>query len=1016
MTPNFALSLSFEGIRLLHRVAGGWALAGDVSLDAPDLAAEMKALHATAIGLEPDGLRTKLLLPNDQIKFIEIDTTRTTTEDIHAAIDAATPIPLDDLVIDFERTGGRTQVAAVARQTLEEAEGFAKEHGFEPMTFVAIAEPLTFSTEVFFGPTKHCRAVLGPDVEITRDDSPAVLPSIGTLPGFMTAPTPPITPPAQVELPLADPDPVDPEPVAEPDAITDEDTASDNAAPDETPIEAATDEPVFHRNRATPAPDETEIVQTAESDSDLTPVETAPPDVEITDEPSEPDVIAPAPPEIAQEDDAPEDDQAPEPVFASRSRPTLEITSARRVPDPAPAPTPVADLPDVRPAPSGNPDTSPIAFFARSGTKDTTSSAAPDTKSTAVLSTSEPDAPAVPKPLKATDATPSAPVAAPIVAREITPDATATTEPRSNPIAPLLALLKRPKPVAPTKADLALGGTKGQKAAAVVGGKPKHLGLIMTAALIAFMLIAAMWASSRMENGLAGLFQTPTVPDVAETAPVVIAAPAIVDVAAAPENDPAPVPASPVITTAPGTVLSPSEAARIYAATGVWQRAPRLPDGAQAGNLDVLVSIATLPAMTPNGQPDGPDLTVAAPDRTILAPPNPIAPNRPVQRDDRGFILAAANGTILPTGVWIYGRKPAIVPPLRPTPDVIPAAAAAPADATVIDEEGTPETDVAQTSDVTNDVNPDVVTETATPGSATPDDATPDVVTTDTAQVDPAPTDPDAPIDPVNPDPGTVVIAGRPILTPPLRPGSAPPDATREDGDLLGNDPALATFRPALRPDGLVPPPPPEPFADPTLAGLRPSLRPADLAPPPEVVEEDPVIAEETAPSANPDISSIVAAIAAAAPPSQIVNPTRNAIAASPRPDPRPRNFNRVVSAAQSLAARQQQRSAAASTSAAAAAPAAPVATAPARSSGPTTATVAQAATVSNAIRLRDMNLIGVYGRPGNRRALIRLSNGRYVKVEVGSNLDGGRVTAIGDSALNFVKRGQTYALQMPSG
>jgi len=71
---------------------------------------------------------------------------------------------------------------------------------------------------------------------------------------------------------------------------------------------------------------------------------------------------------------------------------------------------------------------------------------------------------------------------------------------------------------------------------------------------------------------------------------------------------------------------------------------------------------------------------------------------------------------------------------------------------------------------------------------------------------------------------------------------------------------------------------------------------------------------------------------------------------------------------------------------------------------------------VSNAIRLRDMNLIGVYGRPGDRRALIRLSNGRFVKVEVGSSLDGGRVTAIGDSALNFVKRGQTYALQLPAG
>ena len=71
---------------------------------------------------------------------------------------------------------------------------------------------------------------------------------------------------------------------------------------------------------------------------------------------------------------------------------------------------------------------------------------------------------------------------------------------------------------------------------------------------------------------------------------------------------------------------------------------------------------------------------------------------------------------------------------------------------------------------------------------------------------------------------------------------------------------------------------------------------------------------------------------------------------------------------------------------------------------------------MEDAIRLRDINLIGVYGRPGDRRALVRLSNGSYVKVEIGSTLDGGRVTAIGDSALNYVKRGQTYALQLPAG
>ncbi len=71
---------------------------------------------------------------------------------------------------------------------------------------------------------------------------------------------------------------------------------------------------------------------------------------------------------------------------------------------------------------------------------------------------------------------------------------------------------------------------------------------------------------------------------------------------------------------------------------------------------------------------------------------------------------------------------------------------------------------------------------------------------------------------------------------------------------------------------------------------------------------------------------------------------------------------------------------------------------------------------MNNAIRLRDVNLIGVYGSPNNRRALVRLRNGNYVKVEIGSSLDGGRVTAIGDSALNYVKRGKTIALELPTG
>ena len=80
----------------------------------------------------------------------------------------------------------------------------------------------------------------------------------------------------------------------------------------------------------------------------------------------------------------------------------------------------------------------------------------------------------------------------------------------------------------------------------------------------------------------------------------------------------------------------------------------------------------------------------------------------------------------------------------------------------------------------------------------------------------------------------------------------------------------------------------------------------------------------------------------------------------------------------------------------------------------PSSASVAKTATVRNAINLRNVNLIGVYGKPSNRRALVRLSNGRYRKVVVGDRLDGGRVSAIGESELRYNKRGRDLVLKMP--
>jgi hypothetical protein len=44
------------------------------------------------------------------------------------------------------------------------------------------------------------------------------------------------------------------------------------------------------------------------------------------------------------------------------------------------------------------------------------------------------------------------------------------------------------------------------------------------------------------------------------------------------------------------------------------------------------------------------------------------------------------------------------------------------------------------------------------------------------------------------------------------------------------------------------------------------------------------------------------------------------------------------------------------------------------------------------------------------------MSNGRYVKVQVGDRLDGGRVQAIGESELRYTKGGRSVTLTMPRG
>jgi hypothetical protein len=212
---------------------------------------------------------------------------------------------------------------------------------------------------------------------------------------------------------------------------------------------------------------------------------------------------------------------------------------------------------------------------------------------------------------------------------------------------------------------------------------------------------------------------------------------------------------------------------------------------------------------------------------------------------------------------------------------------------------------------------------------------------------------------------------------------------------------------PSPRPEGLAPEPPAGPDVTDAVAQAL-----AVPAPPPE------------APPAGPDLESTLAAIAASSP-DPLAGATPRAVAVASRPDARPRNFASVVEDQLARLARASQAAPAASqdargdlqpNEAAESGQAEVASSAAAAPSGPTAASVAQAATFADAMALREINLIGVYGQPSARRALVRLGNGRYLRVGVGDSLDGGQVTAIGDYALNYVKRGRTEVLVIPGG
>lgn len=915
MKPNFALTLSFDGIGLLHRVPGGWHLVGDVALDAPDLSAALAVLRRTAIQLDNAGLRCKLVIPNEQIRYLKLAAPAKGTDmaaHVARALDGATPYPVADLRFDWIVVGEDLHVAAVARETLDEAEAFATEHDFGPVSFVAIPAADGFPGEPFFGPTDAAPRLIAPGDRLLRDTHPIRILGRAEPPAIAEAAAQDAAPPPETAAPAtAAPADVLTSDIVASDVLTSDVMASDTAdspaqdaatapQPDAPQTDTADPLPAFSTRRAKTTTPEVPSADTPLADPALADTAQPIPAAALT----APPVTAPpvtATPVTATPVTAPN---------ISASTPEQDATP-RQAPTPDPTLRPAA-FRSVPASPAGDTDKSGYSLsMLLSRLKDKTASAKTAAHKTPAPKTPAPKTPA-PK-------TPAPKTAAPTDRAGIPP--AGATAPRLS-----------------EKQRLTIFGARTSDGGAI-RGKPRFLGMILTGALLLFMAAVATWASIFTETGFKGLFgprdsaiailpdpappqdsaqdsappteepalQPQTDPDAVDLARLQddqtlsdltddLPAPAETDTntdTGAADTDTAPTDPLPDGSEAAAIPQAPTvaDALTSYAATGIWQVAPDQPQVTSPGTLDdlYLASIDTrLQNFDAVALPDG----RAPTDQRPPAQSNPAAPGTTFDLDARGLVIATPEGAETAEGVMVFAGRPAVTPAGMPTRF-----------------ERTPGTD------------PD-------PGAAS--------------------------------EPAQALAGTRPRLRPETLIES---NERAQLGGLSRNE--LAELRPRPRPA--------------TLAAVALALREAS---PLVDTDSDPEAAEDEA-----DASETA---------------TAQAIASSLKPLARPRDFSETVES--SRPAPQQVAAAALS---------APRSAAP---QIPSSASVAQQATVQGAINLRQVNLIGVYGQPSNRRALVRLSNGRYQKVQVGDRLDGGQVRAIGESELSYVKGNRAIVLTMPRG
>ncbi len=1079
MKPNFALTFTSDSIGLLHRTARGWLEIGVTPFDAPDLAEALSYLRRSALGLAPHGVATKLVLPDDQILYLTLDApgpSDTAREaQIRRALEGRTPYDVADLVFDWAGDGHQVQVAVIARETLDEAESFAAEHRFNPIAFVAQPDPARFGGEPWFGPTRLAASLLPEGEVVEREQAPMRVVSRNRAPE-VEAPALPVAAPALSEaadpapswtaadetpeeapeeaheeawasdwqepeaVAIAEPDPQpwpeemaeaiadlppEPEPEPEPERVPEAVIAAPVAEPEGEPLQAAFDlapprpplagpeviPPVTAppRRYAPPLPEtapepEPEPVMAPPTDADPILPASALPEIEADEPALNPTLAQTAGPKTADPGlplpdlldssmlahalaaGVPPLPEAPfiaiddEPEVASFTAPAADAPAAagpkvavttiinhRRTPAaPLTPPATAASAPAARPydpaltdgLTGGLPDDLPLDPAAAAFDADPPAAPAPQIQAARAASLGA--APtrhgkASPAPAGATK--PAAGKAAASLTAALPGKAKAAAAKIGKPAARSTQAAAGSTLVAPPPPAEAAAPMRGRPP--MRRGKPRFLGLILTGLLLLALAAIGAWSSialSRMNQPALDETELAALSAAEAEADGALTQDAP-DAGASAEAE-GTLPSVDDEALADGEDLAPaSDAALTDQPAMAPAAAPALaqdqgPAAVPLGGDQDEIFLSSMD--TPPRATDA--LTLAAPEVQADALPSPAAPPPPYgtqyEFDEKGMIRPTPEGIVTPEGLRLVAGPPPKVPP--PRPDFIAAKAAAPAPA--------PETN---------------------------------------AEANPA---------------------------------------------QVGADPRLQGFRPRPRPEGLIPPSADDAAldipADRRMTSLTPRARPANLAKRAEDRARD-LAAREAAQAASLSATAVAAAQPGAAAVPQEEDPTAEAVAAaaaagprvapispqavtiSRKPPKKPRDFDRRVQAAVAAAAAPSRRAQPApeepepSRTARSAEPGEdeePVAAAAKAPKVPTKASVAKNATFVNAINLSRTNLIGVYGTPSKRYALIRLGNGQYKKVRVGDRVDGGTVAAITESEVRYKKGGRMVSLAMPRG